>query len=67
MSDKDPFDRPMSNVGVGMLNDGKLNVVTPEQMKERAAERDAEDEEGSDDIGDLDDYDELFEIPPKAT
>lgn len=42
--------------GVGMLDDGKLNVVTPEQHAQRAMERDAEEaieDEQPEDFADL--------------
>ena len=35
-------DKMRDSPGVGMLDDGKLNVVTPEEHQRRAAERNAE-------------------------
>jgi hypothetical protein len=50
------------DVGVGMLNDGKLNIVPPGEVDKRIAERNAEEavdddepEEDLDDISDLED------------
>lgn len=55
-SDPDSF-------GVGMLEDGTLNVISPEDFAERVALRDAEDDdegiEDDDDLSDLDDIEAL--------
>lgn len=56
--------------GVGQMDDGSINVVPPDELEARVAERDAEDaafgdllDEQDDDLSDLDDdISELAEI-----
>lgn len=53
MSDPKDTKRPADPYGIGQNADGTLNIVPEGELKQRIAERDAEEEEGSE-PGDVD-------------
>ena len=58
MTEKRPAQRPPDRYGVGMMADGKLNIVSPEEHARRVALRDAE-EAQDDDLSDLGEIEKL--------
>jgi hypothetical protein len=41
----DPFGRPVEDIGIGMLDDGTLNIITPEELELARFIRDADEAE----------------------
>lgn len=63
--DRSPVDgvNAPDGYGVGVLNDGKLNVVTEEEAYRRGLERDMmQSDEEPDDLGDLADVEKAFGV-----
>lgn len=65
-TDKNRLSDGNDKFGVGMNDDGTINVIPPDQVAQRIAERDAYESEGEepddseDDLSDLDDLDDIL-------
>jgi hypothetical protein len=53
--------RAPDKFGIGMLDNGTLNIVSQEEHAKRVAERNAE-EEGDDDLSDLSEVEEAAKV-----